>query len=86
MEIKNRCNWCNLNNPIYVQYHDTEWCKQNFEDKYLDMLSQTGVKKYDELLKPFGLDAKQPDFWNMGLNLISDYIDELERLDKKIFG
>jgi len=32
---KNRCTWCNLNNPKYVKYHDTEWCVPNFDDKYL---------------------------------------------------
>lgn len=31
----NRCKWCNLNNPLYVKYHDEEWCKPNFDDKYL---------------------------------------------------
>ncbi len=30
-----RCKWCNLNNPKYIEYHDNEWCKPNFEDKYL---------------------------------------------------
>ena len=30
-----RCKWCNLNNPIYVEYHDNEWCKLNKNDKYL---------------------------------------------------
>ncbi len=30
-----RCKWCNLNNPKYIQYHDNEWCKPNFDDKYL---------------------------------------------------
>ena len=33
--IMNRCKWCNLNNPKYVEYHDKEWCKPNFDDKYL---------------------------------------------------
>lgn len=31
----NRCKWCNLNNPKYIEYHDNEWCKVNFDDKYL---------------------------------------------------
>jgi DNA-3-methyladenine glycosylase I len=35
MEEKRRCKWCNLNNPIYVKYHDTEWCVPNFDDQYL---------------------------------------------------
>lgn len=30
-----RCKWCNLNNPKYIEYHDNEWCKPNFEDRYL---------------------------------------------------
>lgn len=30
-----RCKWCNLNNPKYIDYHDNEWCKPNFNDKYL---------------------------------------------------
>lgn len=30
-----RCKWCNLNNPKYIEYHDNEWCKPNFNDKYL---------------------------------------------------
>lgn len=30
-----RCSWCNLDNPLYVNYHDFEWCVPNFDDKYL---------------------------------------------------
>lgn len=32
---KIRCKWCNLKNPIYVEYHDNEWCKPNFDEHYL---------------------------------------------------
>ena len=32
---KKRCKWCNLKNPKYIDYHDNEWCKTNFDDKYL---------------------------------------------------
>ena len=32
---KTRCKWCNPKNPIYIEYHDKEWCVQNFDDKYL---------------------------------------------------
>ena len=24
-EIINRCRWVNMKNPLYIQYHDTEW-------------------------------------------------------------
>ena len=30
-----RCKWCNLKNPKYIKYHDNEWCRPNFDDKYL---------------------------------------------------
>ena len=30
-----RCKWCNLKNPLYIEYHDNEWGKLNTDDKYL---------------------------------------------------
>ncbi len=35
MDDKKRCTWCNLKNPIYIAYHDTEWCIPSFDDPYL---------------------------------------------------
>ena len=35
MDNKKRCKWCNLKNPLYLEYHDSEWCIPNFDDKYL---------------------------------------------------
>lgn len=71
-----------LVNSLYQVYQGGQ--VKDFADKYLHMLSLTGVKRYDEILKPFGLDAKNPKFWDFGLSLISGYIDELEKLDKLI--
>ena len=31
----NRCKWCNLNNPLYVFYHDNEWGVLRTDDGYL---------------------------------------------------
>lgn len=28
-----RCKWCNLNNPIYVKYHDEEWGVLHIDDE-----------------------------------------------------
>lgn len=70
-----------LVNSLYQVYR--EGTVSDFPDKYLQMLSQTGVKKYDELLQPFGLDAHNPHFWLKGLGLIEEYISELELLDEK---
>jgi DNA-3-methyladenine glycosylase I len=32
---KTRCAWCNLKNPLYVDYHDNEWGVPRFDDAYL---------------------------------------------------
>ena len=32
---KVRCKWCNLNNPLYVKYHDEEWCVPTYDDNVL---------------------------------------------------
>ena len=30
-----RCKWCNLDNPLYVKYHDEEWGEPTYDDKDL---------------------------------------------------
>lgn len=32
---KIRCRWCNLANPLYVKYHDEEWCVPVYDDAVL---------------------------------------------------
>ncbi len=39
----------------------------NFEPMYLDLLRAGGTKDASELLKPFGLDPTNPDFWAEGI-------------------
>jgi oligoendopeptidase F len=43
------------------------------------MLSAGGSKHHSELLAPFGLDARDPQFWSLGLSMIERLIDELEK-------
>ena len=31
----NRCFWVNLNNPLYVKYHDNEWGRPSYDDRHL---------------------------------------------------
>lgn len=33
--MKSRCKWCNLNNPLYVKYHDEEWCVPTYDDSIM---------------------------------------------------
>ena len=52
-----------------------------FAERYLAMLAAGGTKHHSELLAPFGLDARDPAFWQGGLGVIERLIDELEAID-----
>jgi oligoendopeptidase F len=66
-----------LVNSLYGAY---ERAHEGFAERYLALLAAGGSKPYSELLEPFGLDAKDPGFWNIGLSLIERMIGELEAL------
>jgi oligoendopeptidase F len=67
-----------LVNSLYAVY---EKSASGFAERYLAMLSAGGTKHHTELLAPFGLDARDPKFWDGGLSVIARLIDELEALD-----
>ena len=54
--------------------------KPVFAEHYKGLLSAGGTKRYDEALAPFGLNPADASFWNLGLDMISGMIDELENL------
>jgi oligoendopeptidase F len=66
-----------LVNSLYAVY---EKSSAGFAERYLAMLSAGGTKHHSELLKPFGLDARDPKFWEGGLGVVAKLIDELEML------
>ena len=66
-----------LVNSLYAVYENAS---DGFAERYLAMLAAGGTKHYSELLKPFGLDAKDPKFWDGGLSVIAGMIDELEAM------
>ena len=47
----------------------------------MEMLAAGGTKHHSELLAPFGLDARDPAFWQTGLTLIDSMITELEQME-----
>ena len=65
----------------WAVYADAE---EGFQEKYFEMLSAGGTKHHKELLAPFGLDASDPSFWDRGLSVIENMIDELEQLDQAL--
>jgi len=66
-----------LVNSLYGVY---ERSSDGFAERYLSMLAAGGSKSYSELLAPFGLDAKDPGFWKIGLSVIERMISELETM------
>jgi oligoendopeptidase F len=66
-----------LVNALYAVYENAH---EGFAERYLAMLSAGGTKHHAELLKPFGLDARDPAFWRKGLSMIEGMIEELEEL------
>jgi oligoendopeptidase F len=64
-----------LVNSLYGLY---EKMPEGFEEKYIALLSAGGTKRHDALLAPFGLNARDPSFWENGLNVIENMINELE--------
>ena len=67
-----------LVNALYAVYQENP---DGFQEKYFDMLKAGGSKHHKDLLAPFGLDASDPKFWDKGLSMISDMIDELEAME-----
>jgi oligoendopeptidase F len=65
-----------LVNSLYAVYENAAG---GFAERYLAMLAAGGTKHYSELLTPFGLDAKDPKFWDGGLSVISGMIDQGKR-------
>ena len=66
-----------LVNSLYAVY---EHAADGFAERYLAMLSAGGTKHHSELLAPFGLDARDPSFWQGGIGVIERMIEELESL------
>lgn len=64
-----------LVNSLYGAYKNG---LDNFEEKYLAMLKAGGTLHHKELLAPFGLDASHKEFWQFGLDVISNYIDQID--------
>ncbi len=67
-----------LVNSLYAVYQKSD---KGFAERYFAMLSAGGTKHHSELLAPFGLDARDPSFWQGGLSVIEGMIAELEGME-----
>jgi oligoendopeptidase F len=67
-----------LVNSLYGVYENS---REGFAERYLAMLAAGGSKHHSELLAQFGLNARDPAFWQIGLSLIERMIGELEAME-----
>jgi oligoendopeptidase F len=68
-----------LVNSLYGVYEKAD---EGFVERYFALLAAGGTKHYSELLAPFGLDARDPAFWQIGLSMIEGLIAELEGMER----
>lgn len=66
-----------LVNSLYAHHQENP---TGFQEKYMALLKAGGSKRYDEALKPFGFNLKDPAFWSKGLSMIEAFINEFESL------
>ena len=66
-----------LVNSLYSKFEEGD---PSFNDKYFDLLKSGGSIDYKSHLKNFDLDPKDKNFWQLGMNLIKNLMDELEKL------
>ena len=66
-----------LVNSLYSKYEESP---KSFNSKYINLLKSGGTQHYQVLLRNFDLNPKEKDFWQMGMNLIKNLMDDLEKI------
>ena len=66
-----------LVNTLYSRYENKF---PNFNKKYIKLLQSGGSLHYKDSLKEFDLNPSRKDFWELGIKIIKNFIDELEKL------
>ena len=66
-----------LVNSLYSKFEEGD---PSFNDKYFNLLKSGGSVDYKTHLQNFDLNPKDKNFWQLGMNLIKNLMDELEKL------
>ncbi|KTS39545.1 oligoendopeptidase F [Methylobacterium indicum] len=66
---------------VYQRANGDPAAEEAFVERYFALLAAGGSRPYGELLAPFGLDARDPAFWQIGLSMIEGMIAELEAME-----
>lgn len=66
-------------------YHQYEQEGETFIPKYIELLSAGGSDYPDNMLAKVGIDLNDPNFWNGGIDLIRQMVEQEEQLAKELY-
>jgi oligoendopeptidase F len=64
---------------LYARYQDIG---SSFPAAYRDLLAAGGSDWPEELIRPLGVDLKDPTFWDKGLGMIAEFVEQAEGMAK----
>jgi oligoendopeptidase F len=62
---------------LYARFQEKP---EGFPDAYRDLLAAGGSNWPEELVQPLGVDLKDPGFWDQGLNMIEEFVQQAEQM------
>lgn len=67
---------------VFALYQQYKQEGDSFKPRYLELLSAGGSMSPEDILKRAGIDMRDAAFWQGGFNVVSQMVDELEKLSK----
>jgi oligoendopeptidase F len=64
---------------LYARYQESA---ASFPAAYRDLLAAGGSNWPEELVRPLGVDLKDPTFWDKGLGMIEEFVEQAEDMAK----
>jgi oligoendopeptidase F len=62
---------------LYARYQESP---EGFPSAYRDLLAAGGSDWPEELVRPLGVDLKDPNFWDKGLGMIEEFVEQAEEM------
>jgi len=62
---------------LYARYQESP---EGFPSAYRDLLAAGGSNWPEELVRPLGVDLKDPGFWDKGLDMIEEFVEQAEAM------
>ena len=62
---------------LYARYQESP---EGFPAAYRDLLAAGGSNWPEQLVRPLGVDLKDPGFWDKGLSMIEEFVQQAEEM------